>query len=113
MTGHHEVDREQFFKGWPEPAKGYQCFCRPDGDFGPVDVMITMADGREFSARMMGTMRSPYSPYVLQIEFNAIKNWDDGTLMSQDERRQVAMIMCQNCESQLYSDASELLELPT
>jgi hypothetical protein len=112
MTGRSDVDREQFFKGWPEPAKGYQCFCRPDGDYGPVDVMITIADGREFSARMMGVMRSPYSPDVLQVEFDTIKNWDDGTPMTKTERRQVAMILCWSYESQLYADESELLERP-
>ena len=107
MSAHHEVDREQFFKGWPEPEQGYRCFCRPDGDYGPVDIMITMADGREFFARMSTAMRSPYSPDVLQVDFSAIKSWDGGTLMSQGERRQVAMIICQNCESQLYSDEPE------
>ena len=113
MTKNPEVDREQFFKGWPEPEQGFCCFCRPDGDYGPVDIMITMADGREFSARMIGVMRSPYSPDVLQVDYDTIRSWADDTEMNTTERRQVTMIICWSHESQLYaSEAAQQEHTP-
>ena len=112
MTDHHAVDREQFFKDWPEPEQGFRCFCRPDGDYGPVDIMITMADGREFFARMSAAMRSPYSPDVLQVYFDTIHHWADGVAMTAAERRQVARIICSGYESQLYADEQDLQAVP-
>ena len=112
MSDHHKVDREQFFKGWSEPEPGYRRFCRPDGDYGPVNIMITMADGREFFARMSAAMRSPYSPDVLQVDFDAILHWEDGTAMTAAERRQVARIICSGYESQLYAAEQDLQAVP-
>ncbi len=110
MSKHPEVDREQFFSGCSKPSAGFSCYCRPDGDCGPVDIMLTMADGHAFSVRMSGVMRSPYSPYVMQIEFDDIRVWDDGQAMTPLERRHVAMIICGSCESQLYVSEADLLE---
>ncbi len=112
MTHRIEVERDQFFLGWPEPEPGYRCFCRPDGDYGPVDIMITMADGREFFARMSAAMRSPYSPDVLQVYFDTIHHWADGVAMTAAERRQVARIICSGYESQLYADEQDLQAVP-
>lgn len=105
-----EIDRNIFFKGWPKPEKGYLCNCRPDGDYGPIYVAVIMADGREFSNTFTGVMRSPYSPDVMQINFETIKFWDDGTPMSAVERRKVAMIIVQSYESQLYADENDVQE---
>lgn len=112
MSKHPEVEREKFFKGWSRPLDGYKCYCRPDGDYGPVDIMLTMADGNEFSARMTGVMRSPYSPDVLQVEFDGIREWNDGRAMTPMERRQVAMVICCSYESQLYASEADQLEKP-
>lgn len=112
MTHRIEVDRDHFLKGWPEPEPGYRCFCRPDGDYGPVNIMITMADGREFFARMNAAMRSPYSPDVLQVYFDTILHWEDGTAMTAGERRQVTRIICSGYESQLYVAEEDLQAVP-
>jgi len=101
---HPEVDRDLFFKGWPKPAKGYVCTCRPEGNYGPIDVKVVMADGKEFRAIFIGVLRSPYSPDVMQVDFDAIRTWADGIEMTAVERRQVAMIIVQNYEAQLYAE---------
>lgn len=112
MPKQPEVEPKDFFKGWPKPAKGYQCTCRPDGQYGPSDLRVVMADGREFTARMIGVMRSPYSPDVLQVDYDAIRQWSDGTPMTAVERRQVAMIICWDHESQLYAGEADQQEVP-
>ena len=107
-----EVDRNIFFKGWPKPAKGYVCTCRPNGDYGPIDVKVVMADGREFSTTFVGIMRSPHSSDVMQVNFDTIRLWSDGTAMSSTERRQVALIITDSYESELYASEVDLQEKP-
>lgn len=101
-----EVERDLFFKGWPEPMRGYTCVCRPEGDWGAIDVAVVMVDGKKFRGTFPGAMRSPHSSDVLQLDFGAVHTWSDGTAMTAVERRQVAMIVVWTHESQLY--ASEL-----
>jgi len=105
-----EVERELFFKKWPKPAKGYVCTCRPDGDYGPIHVTVVMADAREFRATFIGVLRSPYSPDVMQIDFDAIRQWEDGTAITAVDRRQVAMIISQSYEAQLYAGEADVQE---
>lgn len=113
MAKNPEVDKEIFFKGWPEPARGYTCSCSPDGDFGPIDVTVTMADGRHFSATFSGVYRTPHSSDVMQVDYDNFQQWPDGTPMTGVEKRQVALIIVSSYESQLYASEEAQREIPS
>lgn len=99
-----EVNKEIFFSGVTAPDDGYSCHCNHVGGWGSIDIFITLADGRAYTTRAQSVMRSPYSPDVLQIYFSTIQHWDNGTPMTSCEQRQIAMIICQQQESQLYNN---------
>ncbi len=104
-TERTEVGAE-FFAGWPAPGKDWTCHTAFEQEWGPTRVTVTAGE-RRFSAEFHGTFRSPYNPYVLQVDFAALRHWDDGTPMTPAERRQVARKILDLGDCQLYTDGSE------
>ena len=96
-----ELDARDFFADLGK-LPDHEYSSRPCGDYGPQDVAVRFADGREFRCSFSTAFRSPYNPAVVQVRLSNITTWVDGTAMTSLERRQVAGIVCSHEESQLW-----------
>jgi hypothetical protein len=96
-----ELDAREFFADLGT-LPDHEYSSSPCGDYGPQDVVVRFADGREFRYAFSTAFRSPYNPAVVQVRLSDITTWADGRAMSELERHQVAQIVCYHEESQLW-----------